>query len=171
MAAHCCLATFLDAISKAKMHWSNILEDCRRMEIDVLPPGRESARIVDFKVRSMTKSCFGHERHQRPAAAARQLRLSVARKNETARFKDLFDFCERVDPQSCNRSTIESADQGGSFGYSLTSQAGAVVWRCSIGRMQSGASAAAADRRSGQKGLFEEVEDEADELIGSVRPA
>jgi DNA polymerase-3 subunit alpha len=68
----------------------------------------------------------------------------------------LFDFCERVDAQACNRATIESLVKAGAFDSlgARRAQLMAAIERA----IQSGA-AAAADRRSGQRGLFGEEEE------------
>jgi len=129
------------------------MDDSERMEIEIVHPDINTSD-VDFSVAdgeihfalSAIKGCGGG------AAEA----IVGARKDEGP-FKDLFDFCERVDASSCNRSTIETLIKAGamdSFGVKR-SQLLAVLERA----MQSGA-AALADRRSGQKSLFGEMEDE-----------
>ena len=129
------------------------LEDCQRMGIEVVPPDVNSSH-VDFAVAngkiyfglSAIKSCGG--------SAAEVIQTSRERDGD---FVDLFDFCERIEPQGCNRATIETLIKGGamdSFG-AHRSQLMAVLDRA----LQAGASAAA-DRRSGQKSLFGGVEEE-----------
>ncbi|MBX3426322.1 MAG: DNA polymerase III subunit alpha [Pirellulales bacterium] len=129
------------------------LEDCRRMNIDVLPPD-VNASDPDFKVAngrihfglSAIKACGSGA-----AEAIAQERVAKGP------FASVFDFCERVDPGACNRATIESLVKAGAFDKlgGHRAQYMAVLDRA----LQSGA-AAAADRRSGQKGLFDEVEEE-----------
>jgi DNA polymerase-3 subunit alpha len=128
------------------------LEDCRRMQIEVLPPN-VNASDPDFKVIE-NKICFGLSAIKSCGSGAAE--AIAAERKRNGPFKDLFDFCERVDAQSCNRSTIESLIKAGAVdalgGHRAQFMAG-------IDRaLQSGA-AAAADRRSGQKGLFDEVEE------------
>ena len=132
------------------------LEDCQRMEIEVVPPDVNSSS-VEFSVGkdniffglSAIKGCGG--------GAAETI---VRSRKRDGRFKDIFDFCERVDPSSCNRAATETLIKAGAFDSfgAFRSQNLAVLERA----MQSGASALA-DRRSGQKnlfGAFEESEDE-----------
>ena len=129
------------------------LEDCQRMNIEVVPPDVNSSD-VDFVVGdgkiyfglSAIKGCGG--------AAAEAL---VAARAQDGLFRHLFDFCERVDPQICNRSTIETMIKAGAMDSlgAHRSQLLKVLDRA----LQSGA-AAAADRRSGQKNLFEAIADE-----------
>jgi DNA polymerase-3 subunit alpha len=123
------------------------MEDCERMGIDVVAPDVNHSS-VDFSVDdkkiyfalSAIKGCGGG------AADA----IEAARK-AGGKFVDLFDFCERVDPSACNRSTIETLVKAGAFDSfgAKRAQLLAVLERA----MQSGA-AALADRRSGQKSLF-----------------
>ncbi|MFT5522377.1 MAG: DNA polymerase-3 subunit alpha, partial [Pirellulaceae bacterium] len=129
------------------------LEDCERMEIEVVHPSVNSSH-VDFEVgdgkiyfgMSAIKGCGG--------GAAEAI---VAARKKAGPFKDIFDFCERVEASSCNRAAIETLIKAGGmdvFG-AKRSQLLAVVDRA----LQSGASAHA-DRKSGQKNLFGGMEDE-----------
>jgi DNA polymerase-3 subunit alpha len=81
-----------------------------------------------------------------------------AARQRDGEFRSLFDLCERVDAQICNRTTIETLIKAGALDSvgAKRSQQMAVVDRA----LQSGASASA-DRRSGQKNLF--GADDADE--------
>ncbi|MEX2080142.1 MAG: OB-fold nucleic acid binding domain-containing protein, partial [Dehalococcoidia bacterium] len=85
----------------------------------------------------------------------------IAERNKNGPFRDLFDFCERVDPALCNRATIESLIKAGAFDFTFQtapaprrSQLTAVLDRA----LQTGA-ALLADRKSGQKGLFDDAEE------------
>ena len=129
------------------------LEDCRRMEIEVLPPDINRSD-VDFTVHegkiqfalSAIKGCGG--------SAGEAI---VAARSKGGLFKDLFDFCERVDASGASRATIETLIKAGAFDSlgARRSQLAAVVERA----VQAGASLAA-DRRSGQKSLFGAPADE-----------
>ena len=130
------------------------LEDCRRMDLEVAPPDVNSCdpdfRVADGKIYfglSAIKACGS-------GAAESIAKARVA----DGPFNSIFDFCERVDPQDCNRATIEALIKSGacdSLGGHRAQLAGGLDRA-----LQSGA-AAAADRRSGQKGLFEAFEEEA----------
>jgi DNA polymerase-3 subunit alpha len=128
------------------------LEDCRRMAIEVVPPdvNRSAAdfTVADGKISfglCAIKGCGG-------AAAA----ALVAARTSGGPFRDLFDFCERVDPTQLGRATIETLIKAGAFDSfgPRRSQHTAVLERA----MQSGA-ALHADRRSGQKGLFDSLDE------------
>jgi DNA polymerase-3 subunit alpha len=131
------------------------LEDCQRMNIAVLPPD-VNASEVDFSVAegkihfglSAVKGC-GH------AASGAVVQERKAR----GAFRSIFDFCERLDPGAVNRTAIESLVKAGAFDTlgARRSQLLAAVDRA----LQSGA-AAASDRRSGQRGLFDDADEPAE---------
>jgi DNA polymerase-3 subunit alpha len=125
------------------------LEDCRRMQIEVVPPD-VNASSADFTV-SEGKIHFALSAIKGCGVGAADA-IADARARGGA-FRDLFDLCERVDPQLCNRATIESLIKAGALDAlgARRSQHLAVLDRA----MQAGA-AQLADWRSGQKGLFEE---------------
>ncbi|MCO6456928.1 MAG: DNA polymerase III subunit alpha [Pirellulaceae bacterium] len=129
------------------------LEDCERMGVKVSPPDVNSSdadfTVVDGKILfglSAIKGCGGG------TADA----ISAARRRDGA-FRDLFDFCERVDASDCNKATIETLIKAGAFDSlgARRAQLMAVVDRA----LQAGASALA-DRRSGQKSLFGDLDEE-----------
>jgi DNA polymerase-3 subunit alpha len=131
------------------------LEDCERMNVEVVPPDVNTAD-VEFAVED-NKIHFGLAAVKGCGGAAAE--AVVAARKSGGKFKDLFDFCERVDPTACNRSTIETLIKAGAFDSlgSRRAQLMAVIDRA----MQSGA-AAIADKRSGQKSLFGEIEEDED---------
>ena len=132
------------------------LEDCKRMEIEVVPPD-VNASDADFKVDG-EKIHFGLSAIKSCGIGASE--TIAAERTKNGPFTSLFDFCDRIDSQSCNRSTIESLIKAGAF----DSTGGHRAQQMSVldRALQSGA-AAAADRRSGQKGLFEAFDDDEEE--------
>lgn len=129
------------------------MEDCARMGIKVVPPNVNHSD-VDFAVKegkilfalSAIKGCGGG------AAAA-----VVAARKSGGPFRDLFEFCERVDVQACNRAAIETLVKAGAmddFGAHRSQIAAAIDKALQIG------AAALADRKSGQASLFGDLEDE-----------
>ncbi|MEX2169937.1 MAG: DNA polymerase III subunit alpha [Pirellulales bacterium] len=139
------------------------LEDCKRMGITVVPPDVNRSH-VDFAVRegqilfglSAIKGCGG--------GAADAI---VAARESGGPFKNLFDLCERVDPQACGRATVETLIKAGAFD-SLASNRAALLSVLDRA-MQSGA-AILADRRSGQKGLFDDSDDTETAAVATELP-
>jgi DNA polymerase-3 subunit alpha len=126
------------------------LEDCRRMGIDVVPPdvNRSEADFTVADAKIYVGLCAIKGCGQSAVAA-----LSSARR-QAGPYRDLFDFCERVDPSQANRATIEALIKAGAFDGlgAKRSQNMAVVERAIQGGI-----ARHSDRRSGQKGLFDSL--------------
>jgi len=123
------------------------LEDCQRMNIEVIPPD-VNASSAEFTVKE-GKVCFALSAIKGCGEAAA---LAIAKQRAGGgRYRSLFDFCERLDSGSVNRTATESLIKAGAFDSTggRRSQLFAAIDRA----MQSGVSAAA-DRRSGQMGLF-----------------
>jgi DNA polymerase-3 subunit alpha len=139
------------------------LEDCRRMAVEVVPPDVNTSD-TDFAVVA-GRIPFGLSAIKACGSGAAD--AIVAARKTGGPFRSLFEFCERVDPQSCNRATIEALVKAGAFDSlgAKRSQLMAVIDRA----MQSGA-AAAADRKSGQRGLFGDDELEAASAASTALP-
>lgn len=139
------------------------IEDSQRMNIEVVPPDANRSdvefAVADGKIfyaLSAIKGCGGG------ASAA----IVKARKTGGP-FRSMYDFCERLDPGTVNRTAIESLVKAGAFDGlgGRRSQ-----WFATIDRaLQSGASAAA-DRRSGQMGLFGGEEEETTQTVVKDMP-
>ena len=132
------------------------MEDCDRMGIEVVPPSVNTSEadfsVADGKIHfalSAIKACGG----------STAISIEQERK-KNGPFKDIFDFCERVDPQACNKSAIETLIKAGAmdcFG-AKRSQLVAVIEKA----LQAGA-AVQADKKSGQASLFGAFEDEVED--------
>lgn len=132
------------------------LEDCQRMNIEVVPPSVNTSE-VEFSVAD-GKIHFGMAAVKGCGGSAGES-IEVERK-KNGPFKDIFDFCERIETTSCNRSTIETLIKAGAFDCfgARRSQLFAILDRA----IQAGSSAQN-DRKSGQKNLFAGFDDEQDE--------
>ena len=131
------------------------MEDCDRMDIEVLPPNVNQSDadfgVLDGKIPfalSAIKACGG----------STAISIEEERK-KNGPFKDIFDFCERVDPHDCNRSSIETLIKAGAFDCfgAKRSQLAAVLERA----MQAGAKVQA-DKKTGQASFFDAFEEEDD---------
>ena len=140
------------------------LEDCTRMDIEVVPP-HVNTSCVDFAVEGK-RIFFGLSAIKGCGGSAAEV-IEKTRK-EDGPFKDLFDFCERIDPSACNRAAIETLIKAGAFDGLGGKRA---QWMAILDRaLQSGA-AALADKKSGQKSLFgDDEEEEAQEAVSFALP-
>ncbi|MGE0757741.1 MAG: DNA polymerase III subunit alpha, partial [Pirellulaceae bacterium] len=89
------------------------LEDCQRMGIEVVPPNVNFSD-PDFAVRE-GKTFFGLAAVKGCGGAAAEA-IQLARSKAGA-FRELFDFCERVDPAACGRGAIETLIKAGAFDW------------------------------------------------------
>jgi len=140
------------------------LEDCQRMGVEVIPPDVNTSD-ADFAVVA-GRIPFGLSAIKACGSGAAD--AIVAARKLGGPFRSLFEFCERVDPQSCNRATIEALIKAGAFdslGAKRAQLMGAIDRA-----LQSGA-AAAADRRSGQRGLFGDEAEDAEEAASAASTA
>jgi DNA polymerase-3 subunit alpha len=139
------------------------IEDCQRMGIEIVPPSVNSSS-AEFTVAD-GKICFGLSAIKGCGGAAADA-IAAARR-AGGPFTSLFGFCERVDPHVVNRATVETLIKAGAFDFlgARRSQLTQVLERA----IQAGA-AAAADRRSGQKGLFDDYEDDRTEQAAADLP-
>src|SRR5690606_3413349 len=76
------------------------LEDCQRMGIEVVPPNVHTSQAV-VAVRDV-KMYFGLAAIKGCGGAAADAIMAVRRKGGP--FRELFDFCERVDAAACGRT-------------------------------------------------------------------
>jgi DNA polymerase-3 subunit alpha len=139
------------------------LEDCQRMGVEVVPPDVNHSE-AEFSVRD-GKIHFGLAAIKGCGDTAAD--AIVGARKRRGSFRDLFDFCERVDAAACNHSCIETLIKAGAFDSlgKRRAQLHAVLDRA----MQAGA-AVLADRRSGQKSLFADLSDSAAADSGHVLP-
>src|SRR6185369_5488286 len=139
------------------------MEDCDRMGIEVVPPDVNRSD-VDFSVGD-GKIFFGLAAIKGCGGSAGEA-IMTARKSGGS-FRDLYDFCERVDPAGASRATIEALIKSGAFDKlgAKRAQLDAIIDRA----VQSGASLAA-DRKSGQKSLFGGDDDTAAAKPGASLP-
>ncbi len=123
------------------------LEDCQRMNTTVLPPDVNRSG-ADFTV-AEGKICYGLSAIKGCGGAAAG--AIAADRKARGPYRSLFDFCERLDPGTVNRAAVESLIKAGAFD---SLGAGRAQLLAGIDRAMQAGAAAAADRRSGQMGLF-----------------
>jgi len=127
------------------------MDECRRMGIEVLPPSvNESDR--EFRIAGDSGSPalrFGLGAVK--GIGDKAIEAIVSEREKGGPFKSLFDFCERVDLHSVNKSVVEALIKCGAFdgmGYNRPTLLNEVERALKIG------SKAQADRIAGQLNLF-----------------
>jgi DNA polymerase-3 subunit alpha len=128
------------------------VEDCRRMGIEVAPPD-VNASGADFTVAD-GRILFG-------LAAIKGCGVQAAEAIHAERlkagpFRDLHDLCGRLDPSLVNRTALENLAKAGALD-ALGGHRGQLL--AGIERAMAGGAARLADRRSGQKSLFDAIDE------------
>ncbi|MEQ8848275.1 DNA polymerase III subunit alpha [Botrimarina sp.] len=148
------------------------LEDCKRMGVTVDPPTVNTSD-VDFAVvpdgspdaKHGRKILFGLSAIKACGGGAAE--AIVAARRADGPFKDLYDFCERVDPAACNRSTIETLVKAGAMDCLGGNRASLMA---GIDKAMQAGAAVLADRKSGQKGLFFDEAEEPGATVAAPLP-
>ena len=123
------------------------LTEADRMGVKIAPP-QINRCDSDFTIDGQTVR-FGLSAVK--GVGVKAVEAIVVARNEGGPFRDLFEFCERVDSRSANRSTIEALIKCGAFdsmGATRSAMIAALDSAIEIGQN------AAAAKRSGQMGLF-----------------
>ncbi|MCY4352070.1 MAG: OB-fold nucleic acid binding domain-containing protein, partial [Gemmatimonadetes bacterium] len=87
-----------------------LIEECRRMNLDVLPPDVNEGQ-VDF-VAAKNEIRMGMAAIRNVGRSAVQ---AIVAAREDGPFESLFDFCDRVDSQAANRRCVESLIKAGAY--------------------------------------------------------
>ncbi|MET0183331.1 MAG: DNA polymerase III subunit alpha [Caulobacterales bacterium] len=145
----------LDATNTDKL--AVFRQDARRMGVDVLPPDVNESG-ADFTVENgAVRYALGAVRNVGMAA----MESVVAARGRGGKFKDLFDFAERLDAKTVNRRQLENLAKAGAFDV-VEPERARVFAACET--LAAYAQRVAEDRASNQASLFGASEP-------SVRPA
>ena len=138
-------------------------DDCRDMGIEVTPPCIQLSEL-DFTVSDLGQAHSKGDR-EKPViryglgaikgVGAKAVLAIVEERERGEPFKDLFDFCERVDLSAVNRATIEALICAGAF--DRTGGMRKALFDMVDGAISVGQDAQR-DRRDGQMGLFGDSE-------------
>ncbi len=138
------------------------IEDSNRMGITVVAPcvntSESEFSVGDGKIYfglSAIKGCGG------PAAES-----ILAERKKNGPYKDLFDFCERVDTSACSKAAIETLIKAGAFDFTKAKRSQLIA---SIERAVQSGMSKLKDKKKGQKSLFDAFGDESE--AGEVEAA
>ena len=91
---------------------TKFMDECKAMKISVLEPDVNESEL-NFTVNSKGDIRFGLGGIKGVGEGAVEAIVSEREKN--GKYKDIYNFLERVNLQSCNRKTVESLAQSGAF--------------------------------------------------------
>jgi DNA polymerase-3 subunit alpha len=129
------------------------VEDCRRMGIEVAPPDVNRSQ-ADFSVAG-GRILFGLAAIKGCGVQAAE--AIAAERKRNGPFRDLHDFCGRLDPSVVNKTAIENLAKAGALD-SLGGHRGQLL--AGVERAMAAGAAQLADRKSGQKSLFGSLDEE-----------
>jgi len=128
------------------------VEDCRRMGIEVAPPDVNTSQ-ADFSVAG-GRILFGLAAIKGCGAQAAES-ICVERERSGV-FRNLHDFCGRLDPSLVNKTAIENLAKAGALD-ALGGHRGQLL--AGIERAMTAGASQLADRKSGQKSLFDSFDE------------
>ena len=89
-----------------------LMEECRELDIEVLPPDLNESR-EEFTIVGPQKLRFGLGAVKNVGSKA--IECILASRDEAGPFSDLFDFCERVSHQDVTKGAVEALMKAGCF--------------------------------------------------------
>lgn len=118
-------AEFMAAVLSSDMDHTEkvvgLLDECRVMRLPILPPDINSSQY-QFTVDLQGSIVYGLGAIKGVGSAA--IESILAARNESGVFKDLYDFCRKVDTRKVNRRALEALIRAGSldcFGFNRAS--------------------------------------------------
>ncbi|HEY8119567.1 MAG TPA: DNA polymerase III subunit alpha [Methylophilaceae bacterium] len=159
-------AAFLAATMSADMNNTDSVrifyDDCAPNKVEVLAPDINQS---EFRFRPVNDQQILYGLGAVKGTGWAAIEIILAAREEDGPFKDLFDFCRRLDLRKVNRRVIESLIRAGAFDKIEPNRAAllAGVGLAISAAEQSGAA-------SGQNSLFGEVSDSVAHVIPNVAP-
>ena len=109
-------AEFMAAVLSAEMNHTDtvvvMLDECRRMKLDVRPPDINASRYR-FTVGGPGRILYGLGAIKGVGEGA--IDGIIAEREAHGAFRDLFDFCRRIDPRKVNKRVLEALVSAGAL--------------------------------------------------------
>jgi len=147
-------AAYMAAVLSADMDHTDkvvhFIEDCQALQLHIEPPHINHSHYY-FKVIDDTHIAYGLGAIKGAGQAAIELIVEARKQGE---FKDLFDFCCRVDLRKVNRRVLEALIKAGAFDNMSTHRASLMA---SIDAALRHAEQVLRDKTHGQHDLFSQI--------------
>ncbi|MEL0082844.1 MAG: DNA polymerase III subunit alpha [Gammaproteobacteria bacterium] len=157
-------AAFMAAVLSADMDNTDkivtLVEDCRRMELEVLPPDVNSS-LHKFTVADDRSIRYGLGAIKGVGQGA--VEEIIRARSGAGEYGDLFEFCRRVDSRKLNRRTLEALIRAGAM-TSLSENRASLL--ASLTQAVDSAEQGARNQESGQSDLFGDIV--SDQLPGTM---
>ncbi len=162
-------AAFMAAVLSADMDNTDkivtLIEDCRRLDLEVLPPDINFSEYR-FSVDGERTIRYGLGAIKGVGQAA--VEAVLAERQQNGAYQDLFEFCRRVDLRKVNRRTHEAFIRSGSL-TSLSDNRASLL--ASLTLALESAEQGARNQESGQSDLFGEiVSDQLEQDLITAKP-
>lgn len=162
-------AAFMAAVLSADMDNTDkivaLVEDCRRMQLLVLQPDINSS-LYKFTVDDDSAIRYGLGAIKGVGQGA--VEEIIAQRDQNGVYKDLYEFCRRIDSRKLNRRTLEGLIRAGAM-TSLSDNRASLL--ASLTQAVESAEQSARNRESGQTDLFGEiVSDQLPTTLVAVQP-
>ncbi|MDP1523111.1 MAG: DNA polymerase III subunit alpha [Methylotenera sp.] len=162
-------AAFLASTMSADMNNTDSVhifyDDCAPNQIEVLPPDVNQSEYK-FKPVSKTQILYGLGAVKGTGQAAIEVILQARRQDGP--FKDLFDFCNRLDLRKVNRRVVESLIRAGAFDKLSPDNINPSRNALLAGVAMAMAAAEQNSANSNQNSLFGEIADKAANILPTV---
>ena len=142
------MASLLTSVMDKNDKSAFYIDDCRVNGLKILSPDINKSEVTFFVEKNMIRYGLGAIKNVGIGAAEEIIR----QRKEGGGYKDIFDFCRRVNNRIVNTKTIESLVKGGAFDYTYPSRA--AVYACIESAVRS-AETVQKDKAMGQFSLFE----------------
>src|SRR5690606_20688184 len=150
-------AEFLAAVMSSEMQNTDnvvfLIDDCRKNNLEVLPPSVNMS-IYQFHAIDEKTIVYGLGAIKGVGEAAMQSVINS--RNEQGPYKDLFDFCHRIDLKKINKRTLEALIRAGALDCLGIERADLMV---QLPQAVQAAEQARSNRETGIMDLFGEVEE------------
>ncbi len=151
-------SAFMAAVLSADMDNTDkvvmLIEECRSMKLEILPPHINSSDYK-FTVAVKQANAIHYGLGAIKGAGESALLVIVEERKKHGNYADLFDFCQRIDLRKCNRRVLESLIRAGALDeLDKHSQASREVLLASLDTALKMAEQQAQAQSSGQNDLF-----------------
>ncbi|MFU8925064.1 DNA polymerase III subunit alpha [Acinetobacter puyangensis] len=109
-------AEFMAAVMTSEMQNTDnvvfLIDDCRNNQLEVLPP---SINLSDYRFKAIKPDTIVYGLGAIKGVGEQAMQSVIDSRNQEGEFKDLFDFCHRIDLKKINKRTLEALIRAGAM--------------------------------------------------------
>ncbi len=161
-------AEFMAAVMSSEMQNTDnivsLIDDCRHNDLTVLPP---SINLSNYRFTPINKTTIAYGLGAIKGAGEQAMQSIIESRQQHGDYKDLFDFCHRIDLKKMNKRTLEALIRAGAM--DCLNEERSVLMENLPEALQA-AEQARQNRETGIMDLFGEVEEVQRKPIKPVKP-